>query len=111
MSTKYNEEAEDLMFELFDEDDFTKVISFVDKYGCDFVDRDGRNLCFRNGLNNASNNCTFCYIPNGFRDKKKNQKVFILKENMKGHLGIPKKYVEEIADYNGLRYLSTFEWE
>ena len=43
MSTKYNEEAEDLMFELFDEDDFTKVISFVDKYGCDFVDRDGRN--------------------------------------------------------------------
>ena len=65
----------------------------------------------RNGLNNASNNCTFCYIPNGFRDKKKNQKVFILKENMKGHLGIPKKYVEEIADYNGLRYLSTFEWE
>ena len=26
MSTKYNEEAEDLMFELFDEDDFTKVI-------------------------------------------------------------------------------------
>ena len=52
MSTKYNEEAEDLMFELFDEDDFTKVISFVDKYGCDFVDRDGRNqsylrTCFR----------------------------------------------------------------
>ena len=44
MITKYNEEAEDLMFELFDEDDFTKVISFVDKYGCDFVDRDGRNL-------------------------------------------------------------------
>ena len=44
MSTKYNEEAEDLMFELFDEDDFTKVISFVYKYGCDFVDRDGRNL-------------------------------------------------------------------
>lgn len=65
----------------------------------------------RNGLNNASNNCAFCYVPNGFRDKKKNQKVFILKENMKGHLGIPKKYVEEIADYNGLRYLSTFEWE
>lgn len=40
MSTKYNEEAENLMFELFDEDDFTKVISFVDKYGCDFVDRE-----------------------------------------------------------------------
>lgn len=30
----------------------------------------------RNGLNNASNNCTF-HIPNGFRDKKrKNQKAF-----------------------------------
>lgn len=25
MSTKYNEEAEDLMFELFDEDDFTII--------------------------------------------------------------------------------------
>ena len=26
MSEKYNEEAEDLMFELFDEDDFTHII-------------------------------------------------------------------------------------
>ena len=43
--------------------------------------------------------------------KRKTKKFLILKENMKGHLGIPKKYVEEIADYNGLRYLSTFEWE
>lgn len=43
--------------------------------------------------------------------KRKTKKFFILKENMKGHLGISKKYVEEIADYNGLRYLSTFEWE
>lgn len=50
----------------------------------------------RNGLNNASNNCTFCYIPNGFRDKKKNQKVFILKENMKGHLGIPKNMLKRL---------------
>ena len=56
MSTKYNEEAEDLMFELFDEDDFTKVISFVDKYGCDFVDRDGRNqILYLEPHNNQKN--------------------------------------------------------
>ena len=29
--------------------------------------------------------------------KRKTKKVFILKENMKGHLGIPKKYVEEMV--------------
>lgn len=44
MSKKFNEEVEDMMFELFDEDDFAKVISFVDCYGCDSIDRDGRNL-------------------------------------------------------------------
>ena len=43
--------------------------------------------------------------------KRKTKKFLFLKKTMKGHLGIPKKYVEEIADYNGLRYLSTFEWE
>ena len=65
----------------------------------------------RHGFNDDSNNCVFCYIPNGFRDKKKNQKIFILKESMKGSLGIPKKYIEEITDYNGLCYLTTFMWE
>lgn len=44
MSETYNKDAEEQMFELFDKNDFTKVISFVDMYGCDFVDRNGRNL-------------------------------------------------------------------
>lgn len=65
----------------------------------------------RNNLNNVANNCAFCYIPNGFRDKKKNQKVFILKESMKGHIIPPKKYVEDLGNYNGLRYLATIIWE
>lgn len=27
-------------------------------------------------------NCAFCYIPNGFRDKKKDQKIFIFKKEL-----------------------------
>lgn len=57
------------------------------------------------------NNCVFCYIPNGFRDKKRDQKVYIVKEGMKGHLGIPKKHIDELSSYNGIRYLATYEWE
>lgn len=56
-------------------------------------------------------NCAFCYVPNGFRDKKKDQKVYIVKEDMKGLLGIPKKHVNELSSYNGLTYLGTYKWE
>lgn len=65
----------------------------------------------RENLDSNLNNCAFCYIPNGFRDKKKNQSVFILKESMKGSLGLPKKYIEDIGQYNGLYFLWKFEWE
>lgn len=34
----------------------------------------------RNGLNNASNNCTFCYIPNGLEIKRKTKKFLFLKK-------------------------------
>lgn len=64
-----------------------------------------------NNLNSKSNNCAFCYIPNGFRNKKKDQKIFILTKRMKGHLIPPKKYLEDLGNYNGLRYLATFMWE
>lgn len=62
-------------------------------------------------INDLEYNCAFCYIPNGFREKKKDQKIFILKESMKGLLGIPKKYINELNAYNGIKYLSTFKWE
>ncbi len=56
-------------------------------------------------------NCVFCYIPNGFRYKKKDQKIYIIKEEYKGLLGIPKKHVDELADYNGLVYLCSYKFE
>ncbi|WP_290379015.1 immunity 22 family protein [Duncaniella muris] len=55
-------------------------------------------------------NCVVCYIPNGFKDKKKDQKIFILKEEYRGLLGVPKQYVEELSDYNGIKYLKTYKW-
>lgn len=57
------------------------------------------------------NNCVFCYIPNGVRDKKKDQKVYIVKEYMKGYFNIPKKHIDELSSYNGIKYLSTYKWE
>ena len=62
-------------------------------------------------LYKSSNNCAFCYIPNGFKDKKKDQNIYILTESRKGLLSVPKKYVEDIGSYNGLSYLATFMWE
>lgn len=55
-------------------------------------------------------NCVFCYIPNGFRDRKKNQKIFILKKDWEVNSYTPKKYINELDHYNGLIYLSTYIW-
>lgn len=44
MKNKSNKEAEDRMFELFNKRNFSAVESFIEKYGCEFIDRDGRNL-------------------------------------------------------------------
>lgn len=68
-------------------------------------------VLIRENLNKGINNCAFCYIPNGFRNKNKDQKIFILTESMKGHIIPPKKYVEDLGSYNGLSYLATFMWE
>lgn len=57
------------------------------------------------------NNCVFCYIPNGFRDKKKDQNIFIVNERMKGLIRMSKKHIDELSSYNGIRYLSTYKWE
>ena len=43
--------------------------------------------------------------------------IYVLAIVVVGFIGLKmkvydeQKYVEKIADYNGLRYLSTFEWE
>lgn len=52
-------------------------------------------------------NCIVCYIPNGFKDKKKDQKIFIKKKDYEPY-ETPKKYVEELISYNGIRYLETY---
>lgn len=52
-------------------------------------------------------NCVVCYMPNGFKDKKKNQKIFIKKKNYDSY-ETPKKYVDELSDYNGIHYLETY---
>lgn len=51
-------------------------------------------------------NCIFCYIPNGFKDKKKNQRIFIKKKDYDSY-ETPKKYVDELGSYNGINYLET----
>ena len=58
--------------------------------------------------NIKSANCIFCYIPNGYKDKKKDQKLFIKKKSY-GDFGIPKKHVDELPSYNGIKYLAGFE--
>lgn len=52
-------------------------------------------------------NCIFCYIPNGYRDKKKDQKIYILKDGWEVNRYTPKKYLIEQDNYNGLKYFVT----
>lgn len=56
-------------------------------------------------------NCAFCYIPNGFRDKKKDQKIFIFKKELFSNGNKPKNYIEELDNYNGLTFLGGFMWD
>lgn len=66
-------------------------------------------------LNNENidevSNCAFCYIPNGYRDKKRDQKLYVIKEYMKGLYGLPKYATIAQENYNGVKYLFTFKWE
>lgn len=52
-------------------------------------------------------NCIFCYIPNGFKDKKKNQNIFIKKKDYDDY-ETPKKHVIELPNYNGIKYLGSY---
>ena len=52
-----------------------------------------------------SANCVFCYVPNGYNDKKKNQKIYIRRKDSSF---VPKKYIDELPSYNGIKYLSGF---
>jgi len=51
------------------------------------------------------------YIPNGFRDKKKDQKIFIFKKELFSNGNKPKNYIEELDNYNGLTFLGGFMWD
>lgn len=61
-----------------------------------------------NSVQNA--NCIFCYIPNGYRNKKKDQNIFILKKGWKIDKTTPKRYLHELDNYNGLQYFITCSW-
>ncbi|MBS6470363.1 immunity 22 family protein [Bacteroides sp. ET336] len=56
-------------------------------------------------------NCVFSYIPNGFRDKKKDKKALIFNKEFIGRRNKPKNYVDELDEYNGLTYLGAFMWD
>ena len=58
----------------------------------------------------SASNCIVCYIPNGFKDKKKNQNIYIKKKSY-GDSDVPKKHIEELEDYNGIKYLEWFKAE
>ncbi len=43
-------------------------------------------------------NCIVCYIPNGYKDKKKNQRIDIKKKDWADY-EVPKKHVDELDSY------------
>ncbi|MCH6234196.1 ankyrin repeat domain-containing protein [Cognataquiflexum rubidum] len=55
MNKKSERLNEDEMFDLFDQTDFSKVEVFVEKYGINSVDRDGRNLLINFIIEHKSN--------------------------------------------------------
>lgn len=56
-------------------------------------------------------NCAFNYIPNGFHDKKKDQNILIFERVFIGRYTKPKKYIDELDNYNDLTYLGSFMWD
>ena len=85
------------------EDPFTLVREMIDnKYVPDWpIEYDIKK--YKPGMAN----CIVCYIPNGCKDKKKNQKIFIRKKDYSDH----GKYVNELDSYNGIGYLQSFKAE
>jgi hypothetical protein len=58
-----------------------------------------------------SSNAMFLYIPNGKRDKKKNQNITIFRKAMIGKKTKPKGALDELDNYNDLSYIGTFAWD
>ena len=58
----------------------------------------------------SASNCIVCYIPNGFKDKKKNQNIYIKKKSYDDS-DVPKKHIQELDNYNGIKYLEWFKAE
>lgn len=56
-------------------------------------------------------NCAFCYVANGFRNKKLDQKINIHKRNTPSYLKRQKGAIDELDNYNGLTYIGSLAWE
>lgn len=72
------------------------------------------DLLFSNALadkNIEYANCAFCYIANGFRDKKLDQHINIYKKDTPMFIKRKKNDLDELDSYNGLSYLGSFAWE
>lgn len=61
--------------------------------------------------NIKSANCAFCYVANGFRDKKLDQHINIYKKNSPMLIKRKKNDLDELDSYNGLSFLGSFAWE
>ena len=56
-------------------------------------------------------NAIFLYIPNGYRDKKKDQKITIFRKASIGKFAKPSGALDELDNYNDLKYIGTFSWD
>lgn len=56
-------------------------------------------------------NCAFCYIANGFRNKKLDQFINIHKKNTPSEWGRKKGAIDELDNYNGLKFIGSYSWE
>lgn len=56
-------------------------------------------------------NCAFCYVANGFRDKKKDKHINIYKTEHPDIFKRKKYQIDELDNYNGLHFLWNKRWE
>lgn len=56
-------------------------------------------------------NCAFCYIANGFRNKKLDLIINIYQKDNPSCTGRKKGAIDELDNYNGLKYIGSYSWE
>lgn len=56
-------------------------------------------------------NCAFCYVANGFRDKKKDKHINIYCTSYPDLIKRKKNDIDELESYNGLHFLGSKRWE